>query len=209
VNNDIEPIMAALLTHLAGAVVVDFTASATSGSVMLTDVSVFDGLFVGLPVFGPAVSRSTTIAAFDADAGTITLSDAVTADGTAEDFTTGFLTVSRRVQFWSQVTEQPALFIRHDGDDDSHPNIIFGKTEVSVELWIYSKAGEDPNTAPDIALNQLVKAIRNSLLPDAPTGKFTLGGLVDWCRIEGHSSFDPGDIDGQSKALLPVKLLLP
>jgi hypothetical protein len=69
-----------------------------------------------MPVFGEGVealarlsSRSTSMPE------TVTLSAPLGADGTSVTFTTGFLTTGRRVKHWTQVTEQPALFLRRIG----------------------------------------------------------------------------------------------
>lgn len=121
-----------------------------------------------------------------------------------------FKTVGRRVRFWTDSFEQPALFLRHTGDVDNYQGDTFDRRTVEAELWVYSKAGEDPDIAPDIELNSLVKDIRFAFEPDeTDTNCFTLNGRVYWCRIEGRSDFDPGDIDGQGKAVLPIRILIP
>lgn len=209
-RNDVEPVLAALLTHLTASAQISFTATATKDSDTLTAVSGTDGMFTGLPVFGEGVPRGATIASIDAGAGTVTLDQKATQDAADADYVTGFQTVGRRAKFWGDVQAQPALFIRHTGDDDDWAQTIFSKTTIEVEVWVYSRAGENPDIPPDTALNNLVRCIRESLAPDNPaTGRFTLGGTVDWCRIEGHSDFDPGDIDAQAKAVLPIRITLP
>lgn len=59
-------------------------------------------------------------------------------------------------------------------------------------------------------LNGLLLAIDSALTPDDPTtGKFTLGGLVTHCWIEGDSDMDPGIFGNQCAALLPLNILVP
>lgn len=61
----------------------------------------------------------------------------------------------------------------------------------------------------ETVLNGLLKAIDAALVPDDPmTGKFTLGGLVTHCWIEGDSDLDPGIFDNQCAAILPINILV-
>jgi hypothetical protein len=41
----------------------------------------------------------------------------------------------------------------------------------------------------------------------AAGGRQTLGGLVSHCYIDGKIMKDPGDIDGDGVAVIPVKIL--
>lgn len=121
----------------------------------------------------------------------------------------GFLTTGRRVQHWSQVSAQPALFLRHIGTTDTFSGQL-PITTLECEIWIYSNAGENPTVAPDTQLNVLVDAVRAILIPDRePDYRFTIGGLVYWCRIEGRSDYAPGDQGGQAIARIPVRITLP
>jgi len=122
----------------------------------------------------------------------------------------GFRTIGRRLRYWDDITEQPAMFLRHIAVDDTYSGQGLGMTTLEGEIWVFSKAGADPDDVPAVQLSQLVTAIRAVFVPDDfGTGEFTLGGLVQWCRIEGRSDLDPGDADGQGKAVIPVRILLP
>jgi hypothetical protein len=122
-----------------------------------------------------------------------------------------FETMNRRARFWNQVDAQPALFIRHIGTSDEWVSANLSRTTLECEVWIYSKAGANPDVAPDIALNTLVQAVRTALMPDAVVddGRCTLGGVVYWARIEGRSDYSPGDNGDQALARIPVRLTLP
>jgi hypothetical protein len=211
VNNDHEQVLNALFTLLKNAVVVSFTAGGSINTPTLTGVSSVAGLFNGLPVFGPSVPKGTVISSFDATAMTITLSQNLSANvSAASAFTTGFQTASRRVRLWTDVLSiMPCLYMRHVTDKDDYVQTILQRTTIDVEIWIYSNAGQDPNLAPDITLNNLCTAVRNALKPDYRGAPQTLGGLVQWARVEGESTYDPGDLDKFSKALIPVKVLCP
>ena len=121
-----------------------------------------------------------------------------------------FTVKGRRVKFWDEVKNQNCFFLRHTAAEDEFANNIMQRTTVEAEVWIYSPAGEDPETAPDIGLNCLVKKIRDCFAPDdRASGRFTIGGNAFWCRISGRTEYDPGDIDGIAKAVIPVKITLP
>lgn len=59
-------------------------------------------------------------------------------------------------------------------------------------------------------LNGLLQAIDDALQPDNPTtGKFTLGGLVTHCWIEGDTDMDPGIFGDQAAAVIDINILVP
>lgn len=208
-NNAHEAILSALFTLLQDSVVVNFTGNGASTSPTVSTLSSTIGFFTGLPVFGPGVPRGAVISSFDPLAATVTLDQNLTANSTSGAFATGFLTASRRLELWTEVSAQPALFLRHTGDTDDYQNTVLQKTTLEAEIWIYSKSGQNPNGVPDTALNNLITAVRSALAPDRRGYPQTLGGLVQWARIEGRSEYDPGDLDDQAKALIPVKILCP
>jgi hypothetical protein len=209
-KTDIESVIAALMTHLAAAAVVEFTGTTTAQSKTVSDVNSFTGLFEGIAIFGPGIAERTVIDAMDEGAQTITLSKNATAAGTAAALSAGFQTVGRRLKRWDDTPNQPALFIRHTDDDDDWSNAPLSITTVEVEVWIYSRTGADPDGIPDKGLNILVRKIRESLGPDDNFGQFfTIGGRCHWARIEGRSMYDDGTLDKQSKAVLPIKITLP
>jgi hypothetical protein len=58
-------------------------------------------------------------------------------------------------------------------------------------------------------LNKLLQAIDGALVPDDPSsGKFTIGGKVAHCWIEGDSDLDPGIFGPQTAAILPINILV-
>jgi hypothetical protein len=124
----------------------------------------------------------------------------------------GWATLSRRLRLWSDVApaDQPALFVTEHAE-----NIAFvsetlpGKTTLNVDLFIYISAGQDPQTIPARDLNIALDALAEALAPPPGSDRQTLGGLVYHCRIEGRVVKDPGDLDGQGLALVPLKILAP
>lgn len=210
-NTDFETPMAALFSHLVAAAQIQFSADATANDATLTSVSSFEGLFEGLPVFGDGVQDGAVIQSLDQQAGTITLSEPLTQAGSAVSFTTGFLTTGRRVKHWNQVAAQPALFLRRVAvTDEEHHENNFIVTTLDCEAWIYCNAGKDPDAAPDAALTCLERMVRQSFKPDSSYGdeRFTLGGLVFWCRFAGRSDISPGDQGPQAIARMPIRVTL-
>lgn len=121
-----------------------------------------------------------------------------------------FPTVGRRLLHWSKVAEQPALFLRHVGDE--YPQRRTGmppRVVMKCEAWIYSKGSADPGVVPEIALNALLDEIEAALQPAPAFAAQTLGGTVTHAWIEGEVLMHPGDLDGQAMALVPVRVLVP
>jgi hypothetical protein len=118
-----------------------------------------------------------------------------------------FITVGRRVKHWTQVPDQPALFLRRVGMLDNHNGSMPTMT-MECELWIYCNAGENPDVIPDAVLTGLEREVRAALAPD-DQNRFTIGGLVYWCRIEGKSDISPGDQGPQAIARIPIRITLP
>lgn len=122
-----------------------------------------------------------------------------------------FVTTGRRVLHWNQVSEQPALFLRRTGVLYQSQDLQVMRTLI-CEVWIYSKGGEDPDAAPDETLTDLEAKVLARLAPDVhddDEARFTLGGLVYWCRVEGRSDMGPGDQAGQAVAKIPILVTLP
>jgi hypothetical protein len=120
--------------------------------------------------------------------------------------------ISRRVRLWSDVpaADQPALFIAEHGETIAYSNEgAPGRAILNVDLFVYLAGGKDPGATPASDINIVLDALFSALAPEPTTGRQTLGGLVHHCRIEGRIVKDPGDLDGQGLALVPVKILAP
>jgi hypothetical protein len=201
-----ESVMTALFNVLVASVQTSFTADTAAGNVVLANPSVTAGLFVGLPVFGGTIPRGATIA----DLSPLTLSMAPTANATAVPMQTGFLTTGRRLKHWNDVSAQPALFLRSADEDLEYVQTVMQKQTIAGEIWIYSNAGQSPDTVPETALNNLLDAVQAAFAPDDQrSNRFTLNGLVEWCRLEGKIQKDPGDTGGQAIAVAEVQITVP
>jgi hypothetical protein len=201
-----EAVMTALFNVLAGALKTTFTADLQVNSVTLSNPSGVAALFVGLPVFGTGIPRGAIIQTLSP----LTLSLPATVNSRAVTLTTGFLTTGRRLKFAKDVTAQPALFLRGADEEIEYPSSVLQVQTIKAEVWIYSKAGEDPDVAPETGLNNLLDAVQAAFAPDDPMQqRFTLGGLVHWVRIVGRIEKSNGDLDGQAVAIADVEITVP
>lgn len=201
-----ESVMVALFNVLVASVQTSFTADTAAGNVDLANVSTNTGLFIGLPVFGGTVPRGSIITSLSP----LALSLPPTAAATAVPMSTGFLTTGRRLKRWSDVSAQPALFLRSADEDLEYNDRSLQMQTMQAEIWIYSNAGQNPDIVPETALNNLLDAVQAAFAPDDQrTNRFTLGGLVQWCRMEGRIEKDPGDTGGQAIAVAEVQITVP
>lgn len=200
-----ETVMTALFNTLVASVQQCFTANFTRNDPVVYQPSSTAGLFVGLPIIGAGIPSGTTIASLSP----LTMSQAPTENGSNVACTTGFLTFGRRLIPWDQVPDQPALFLREPDEELEYQSIILQVQTIKAEVWIYSKAGQNPAIAPITGLNNLLDAVQGALAPDLTTGRFTLGGLVHWCRLQGKIEKEPGDLDGQAIAVAEVLITVP
>jgi len=121
-----------------------------------------------------------------------------------------FVTASRRLKLWTDVSEaeKPAIFQYERDDVYSNGKQYLPIVEMNVELYVYTAPGMDSGVTPISILNPLIDAIDAALRPGpASNGRQTLGGLVSHCYIDGKVMKDPGDIDGDGIAVIPIKIL--
>ncbi len=123
-----------------------------------------------------------------------------------------FVTASRRLKLWTDVnaSQKPAIFIAQRGESyhqgsEATPQ----KVTLKADIFIYTNAGKDPNVVPATQINSLVDAVDAALAGSPVTGQQTLGGLVSHCWIEGDIVIDPGDMDGDGVAMIPIRILIP
>ena len=113
--------------------------------------------------------------------------------------------------------EQPALF-QVAGKEIHIPQKVPGAPPKLLLrgwliLYIFDKSpaediGQELLLA-ETTLNTLLQAIDSALVPDdLGTGKFTIGGKVTHCWLEGDSDLDPGVFGPQAAAILPINILV-
>lgn len=132
---------------------------------------------------------------------------------------TGFVTIGRKHVKPPElaIDAQPAFFLvqmreRRGGMKRGLPNplTLYG----FIILYVAAPAlMEVPGQEEQLAattLNGFFKQIDDLMKPDNPgTGKFTIGGLVEECSIEGEVDQDPGIFGSQAAAILPVRIVVP
>ena len=58
-------------------------------------------------------------------------------------------------------------------------------------------------------MNNLIDAVEDALDPAPLYQNQTLGGIVSHCWFEGDVMKEPGDLDGDGIAIIPIKILVP
>lgn len=121
----------------------------------------------------------------------------------------GLKTVSRRIRNAQdmQPEEMPAAFqlqgeqvVKYQGNT---PSIYTWKAD-----WLLYAFNSDPTVSPTTQLNALIDAATALIAP--PFGKQTLGGLVEYCAIDGNIQVFEGVALGNTAiAILPISILLP
>jgi hypothetical protein len=201
-----ESVLSTLFATLVGSIATEFTAGTLANSPVLQNPSSTEDLFLGLPVVGGSIPRGAIVASLSP----LTLSLAPTANAASVSLSSGFLTTGRRLLKWTDVSSQPALFLRSEDEESEWPQGPLQTLTLRAEAYIYSNAGANPDVVPETMLNNLLDAIDAAMAPDnAQSRLFTLGGLVAWCRIVGRIEKDTGDLDGQAMARVPIEILVP
>jgi hypothetical protein len=110
-------------------------------------------------------------------------------------------------------SDTPALFLVENSDGwnrDQGYNIL---PKRGMKLWaiIYIDVGPtDNNTIPSSFINTTLDVLEVLFAPDnVITDRFTLGGLVEACLLDGDSQRSPGDITGKALAVVPIRILFP
>jgi hypothetical protein len=122
----------------------------------------------------------------------------------------GINTCSRKLKLWADVPAQdrPALFLtEHKENIVRTVEGMPAKRRIFANIFLYidSKSCDVPMTE----LNNLIDAISTALRPTNPMQEQTLNGLVAHCWIEGDIVKDPGDLDGDGLAIIPISIIIP
>ncbi len=148
-------------------------------------------------------------------------SGSTTADGTVTwtNTSVGFVTTGRKHKAPPSLglLEQPALFVVQMSEEHVPQKPPGAPTKLILHgfLILYLQApvpaeeiGQETQLAAEM-LNARFEAIDAALEPDGARGKFTIGGLVEHCWIEGETRQDPGILGPQAAAIVPLHILVP
>lgn len=113
--------------------------------------------------------------------------------------------------------QQPALFLVEAKETHlQKPAGLPQKIALHGFLIIYFQASDlqeeigAETELPATKMNAFLQAIDDALAPDdRATDRFTLGGLVTHCWIEGDTSLDPAILGPQAAAIVPLHILVP
>jgi len=120
------------------------------------------------------------------------------------------VTVSRRLQNAQDMQPEgfPAAFqlqgeqaVKYAGNT---PSIYTFKAD-----WLLYTHNSDPTVTPTTQLNALIDAATALLTPSPAAPRQTLGGLVEYCAIDGNIQVFEGILGDRSIAILPISILLP
>lgn len=119
------------------------------------------------------------------------------------------VTCSRRLRHWADCdgAMQPAIYMTQGDQVGDHQ--IKGspyKWDLSVSIYVYVRVGE--NESPSPAINPILDAIENALVPKLLGTNQTLGGLCDTCYIDGTIQTFEGTLGEQEVAIIPIKILV-
>lgn len=120
----------------------------------------------------------------------------------------GYVTTSRRLKHWNDVQpeQQPALYLAQKGEIALTVRGQPTKWTLTVDVYVYVRTTGEQSPGP--LLNNLLDAIEAALAPNAIENAQTLGGLCEWCRIEGAIETDEGTLGDQAVAIIPIHLLV-
>lgn len=122
-----------------------------------------------------------------------------------------FKTVSRRLKLWGDVPaeQQPACFVTKAAESvRARSDTLPGTRVWTFRLFLYAK-NNSLDAVPAADLDTILDVVDDVFTPSPVTGKVSLGGTVSHCRIEGGVMLDPGDLDGQAMAIIPITVLIP
>jgi hypothetical protein len=115
-----------------------------------------------------------------------------------------------RLRLWGDVpkNEQPACFLVTHREFDEYKHL--GTLRIRLEFLIYIYIDSSQFSAI-LDLDNILQAVRQPFItPDNfSNGQQTLGGLVEWIRLEGRVFKDPGDLDKQALMIVPLICELP
>jgi hypothetical protein len=119
----------------------------------------------------------------------------------------GLITTSRKLKHWNDLSasEMPALFLTQG---QQTPATVTGQPtrwELNATLWVYVPTlGAN---SPGEVLNPILDSICKNLDYPFPGQPQTLGGLVQYARIDGTIETSEGTLGDIEVVRIPVKML--
>jgi hypothetical protein len=119
----------------------------------------------------------------------------------------GLVTTSRKLKIFTDVrpNQRPALFQAQKSEAAIRKTGLPTVWMIDVTLYIY--VSTQGAMSPGEVLNPIMDYIEAQLGEKLPGTSQTLGGLVQWARIEGVSVTSEGTLGNDEICLVPVKIL--
>lgn len=119
----------------------------------------------------------------------------------------GLVTTSRKLLHWSDVpaSHRPALFMAQKSEQIANVTALPGRWTLMVDLYVYvsTQAADHPGAV----LNPILDYVAATLGNPFPGQAQTLGGLVQFARIDGSIMTDEGTLGDDAVAIIPVHIL--
>jgi hypothetical protein len=117
----------------------------------------------------------------------------------------GLVTTSRTLKHWGDVpaNQMPALFMAQGAQ--TAQTITNQLTRWHLDAKVYVYVSTDGATSPGAVMNPIIDAIATAL-GNFPTVQ-TLGGLVQWARIEGTIETSEGTLGDTEVSIIPIRIL--
>lgn len=210
-NNTREQIFSALLTLLSSPLTPTGTTHSTT---TIDNISNMAGVIYGAAITGSGIPAGTIIVGVGSNS--VTLSQAATTSGTNVVLSIQpYKTMMRRALGPSQIKQEqrPALLLIETTEERT-PTFTGRPQEMTLDatvlIYVWTKGYNEGGPPPITILNPLIDALDLLLAPDAVLWKApTLSGKVNRVWIEGQIFKISGDLDGDSIAVVPLKLLVP
>lgn len=121
----------------------------------------------------------------------------------------GLTLVSRRLKNTQDIAAEdfPAAF------QVQGPQKIIYKGGVPAVLdmevsWVLSVNNDDPSSAPSTDLNNLIDAACAQIAPAPGFERQDLGGLVEYCAVEGTIDVVEGVLGNRAVAVIPIRIVM-
>lgn len=119
----------------------------------------------------------------------------------------GLITTSRKLQHWADVpaTRRPALFQAQVSEAAIRVTRQPTRWMLAVRLYVY--VATKGAASPGEVLNPILDYIEAALADPFPGQAQTLGGLVEYARIEGLIETSEGTLGDDEVCIIPVMVL--
>lgn len=120
-----------------------------------------------------------------------------------------FLTTSRKLKHWNDVpaNQRPALFMAQANAIAMPPAIIGQPTKWMLPVHLHIYLSTQGATSPGEVMNPIMDALDAMFSANPGRGIQTLGGLVQWARIEGTIETSEGTMGPDEIAVVPINIL--